>query len=79
MPVGPLTNAGLMELSRLNNLQFLSLESTPVTDAGLMYLSGLNNLFRLDLSGTQVTDEGISYLRTALPKLEVIRKTLADR
>ena len=57
------TDAGLVHLKGLTNLEVLSLEGTQVTDAGLVHLKRLTNLRWLDLSDTQVTDAGLVHLK----------------
>jgi hypothetical protein len=62
--VGPrLTDRGLLQLSRLTQLQILSLEGTEITDAGLSALHEMTNLKVLDLSGTTITDAGLKALK----------------
>jgi Leucine-rich repeat (LRR) protein len=56
------TDAGLKELTGMNNLQSLDLSNTGVTDAGLKQLSGFKNLNSLNLMGTVVTDAGLKDL-----------------
>ena len=59
------TDAGVKELSKLRNLQFLNLpHNADVTDAGLMAIRELVNLERLSLSRTRITDKGLKELRT---------------
>jgi internalin A len=45
------TNAGALEIARIESLQTLNISDTPITGAGLKALCGLNRLTRLDLSG----------------------------
>ena len=68
-----MTDAGLVHLKRLTQLQQLYLERTKVTDAGLEHLKGLTQLRNLDLSQTEVTDEGVKKLQQALPNCEIER------
>lgn len=56
------TDAGLVHIAALTNLQRLNLVNTQVTDAGLRQVAGLTNLRRLDLEGTQVTNAGLEHL-----------------
>jgi Leucine Rich Repeat (LRR) protein len=58
-----ITDAGLVHLQGLTELQELDLSGTQVTDAGLVHLEGLIQLESLDLLGTQVTDAGLVHLR----------------
>lgn len=66
------TDAGLVHLGQLSELQLLSLDDTQVTDAGLAHLKGLSGLKWLKLTRTRVTDAGIAEIQTSLPHLQVI-------
>jgi Leucine-rich repeat (LRR) protein len=66
------TDAGLKELARLKQLQWLHLYQTKVTDAGLKELAALKNLHTLDLRDTKVTDAGLKELRKALPGCRIV-------
>ena len=57
------TDAGLVHLKDLRELQFLSLDDTKVTDAGLVHVKDLQGLERLYLVNTQVTDAGLVHLK----------------
>lgn len=57
-----LSDAALVYIAKLKNLQKLHLEQTKVTDAGLQQLKGLANLEYLNLYGTGVTDAGLAQL-----------------
>ena len=57
------TDAELVHLQGLAQLQTLFLTSTPVTDAGLEHLKGLTQLRTLDLGGTGVTAAGLEHFR----------------
>ena len=60
-----LTDAGLVSLAKLRNLQVLHLEGTPMmTDEGLKALATLPRLRHLRLSGP-FTDQGLAYLAAA--------------
>lgn len=50
------------QLSRLPNLNGVSLDRTAVTDTGLAQLSGLTNLREVSVNGTAVSDAGLVYL-----------------
>ena len=67
------TDAGLVHLKGLTELQKLWLSATKVTDAGLVHLTGLTNLQTLYLSSTDVTDAGVKKLQAALPKCKIVR------
>ena len=62
-----ITDAGLGELSGLENLKYLYLDDTQVTDAGLVHLSGLKKLQFLSLYSTHVSSAGVDELHKALP------------
>jgi Leucine-rich repeat (LRR) protein len=67
------TDAGLLRLRGLSQLQTLNLGSTAITDAGLAHLKCLTKLQELDLSSTKVTDAGVAELKKALPKVTIKR------
>ena len=67
------SDAGLAHVGRLSDLQLLSLENTHVTDAGLAHLKGLAGLKWLKLGKTSVTDAGVATLRSALPRVQILR------
>ena len=48
-PVNRMTNAALVHLKELTNLQIIDLRNTNVTDAGLVHLKGLTSLEVLSL------------------------------
>ena len=66
-----LTDAGLVHLKGLTNLQDFHLDDTQITDAGLVHLKGLTNLQSLYLYETQVTDAGVAELKQALPNCKI--------
>lgn len=57
-----ISDAALLSISKLKNLQKLHLEETKVTDAGLKQLKQLVNLEYLNLYGTAITDAGLAEL-----------------
>ena|SRR5436190_18345733 len=57
-----ITDAQVNQLSKLANLNRLSIDGTDVTDAGVAQLSGLSNLKVLSLESTAVTDIGLVQL-----------------
>jgi hypothetical protein len=63
------TDAVLVHLQGLNQLEKLVLADTRITDAGLANLCGLGRLDFLMLGNTQVTDAGLVHLE-GLAKLE---------
>jgi hypothetical protein len=56
------TDAGLAQLRRFSNLQFLEVESSAITDDGLAHLRECTALETLDVSGTKVTGPGLAHL-----------------
>ena len=58
-----ITDAGLVNLKGLSNLQYLGLDNTKITDAGLVNLKGLTELRRLNLVDAKVTDAGLVNLK----------------
>lgn len=57
-----ITDASLVQVAKLKNLQKLHLEQTKVTDTGLSQLKSLTNLEYLNLYGTGITDAGLANL-----------------
>ena len=57
------SDAGLVHLKGLTNLQHLDLIGDQITDAGLVHLEALTGLETLVLSGTQITDAGLVHLK----------------
>ena len=57
-----ITDAGLVHLSALTQLQRLAIERAPVTDAGLEHVKNLTRLQWLYLDGTQITDVGMDFV-----------------
>ena len=57
------TDAGLVRLQGLRQLQWLVLSNTRVSDAGLVHLQGLRQLQGLWLANTQVSDSGVVHLQ----------------
>ena len=66
-----ITDAGLVHLKALINLDELYLSNTQVTDVGLVHLKELTNLQKLYLWDTQVTDAGLLHLK-GLTNLEYL-------
>ena len=61
-PDGNFTDAGLMHLKGMTNLETLDLHGTKVTDGGLVHLRGLHNLLSIDLRFINVTNAGLVHL-----------------
>ncbi|MFD2936081.1 c-type cytochrome domain-containing protein [Spirosoma flavum] len=57
-----ISDATMVQVAKLKNLQKLHVEETNVTDAGLKQLKSLLNLEYLNLYGTAVTDAGLTEL-----------------
>ena len=66
-----ITDAGLVHLKGVTQLQTLNLFRTQVSDAGLVHLKELIQLKRLDLRDTQFTDAGVAELQKALPNCKI--------
>ena len=67
------TDADLAWLKSFPKLRTLDLSATPITDAGMVHIKQLNQLQTLNLTGTKVTNAGIADLRTALPRVRIVR------
>jgi Leucine-rich repeat (LRR) protein len=65
------TDAGLVHLNALTQLQSLHLSGSQVTDASLEHLKALTNLQELHLQNTEVSDEGVKKLLQALPNCKI--------
>ncbi|MEX0728701.1 MAG: M56 family metallopeptidase [Planctomycetaceae bacterium] len=63
------TDAGMVHLANLKQLQELSLADANITDAGIQNLSKLENLIVLDLRGTKITNGGLMHFQN-LKKLD---------
>ncbi len=57
------TDASLVHLTQLTQLQRFDLFSRQVTDSGLYHLKGLTHLQTLGLEDTRVTDAGLEHLK----------------
>ncbi len=67
-----LDDGGLLELSKIPGLFFLSVEGTRITDAGITTLISAKDLRGLDLTGTAITDGAIENLKK-LKRLLILR------
>ncbi|MEX1232614.1 MAG: M56 family metallopeptidase [Planctomycetaceae bacterium] len=63
------TDAGMVHLANLKQLQELSLADANITDGGIQNLSKLENLIVLDLRGTKITNGGLMHFQN-LKKLD---------
>ena len=57
-----ITDVGLKEVAKLENLTYLHLYQSLVTDKGLKEISTLRNLFHLGLTSTRITDAGLKEM-----------------
>ena len=75
-----ITDAGLVHLKNLTNLQYLDLMETQITDTGLVHLKNLTNLQSLGLMKTQITDTGLVHLKdlTNLKDLGLMETQITD-
>jgi hypothetical protein len=73
---GPITDAGLAELTALRKFEFLELDGTQITNAGVSHLQRMKSLYLLDLGQTPVTDANLRELArlTKLRKLCISRR-----
>ena len=58
-------------LTRLDQIQFVGIESSSLTDDGLMMLTRLKHLDSLDLRCPLVTSRGTDTLQQRFPKLNI--------
>ena len=75
-----ITDADLVHLKGLTELETLVLKDTAITDTGLKHLTGLTQLRFLDLSGTSITDDGLRHLMNlrCLRLLHLDRTAITD-
>jgi thiol-disulfide isomerase/thioredoxin len=66
-----ITDAGLLHLKGLAQLQELSLTGTGITDTGLSYLKEHKKLQTLFLSHTKITHDGYMNLQRDLPHVQI--------
>ncbi len=57
-----LNNAGLVELTRFQQLRALDLSHTKITNSGIKQLAVLKNLHSLDLGASMITDAGLKHV-----------------
>jgi len=62
-----ITDEGLKELAKLQQLEELYMYRTQITDAGLKEIAKLQKLESLSVIGTKVTEAGVAELKKALP------------
>ena len=66
-----ITDAGLKEVAKLQQLSTLNLRHTKTTDAGLKDVAKMKQLKELYMENTQVTKAGVAELQKALPKCKI--------
>jgi Leucine-rich repeat (LRR) protein len=66
-----ITDARLLHISKLINLQYLDLSNCDITDIGLLHISKLINFQHLDLSHCDITDIGLTLLKNNLPNITI--------
>ena len=66
-----ITDAGLKEVAKLQQLESLNLNWTKITDAGLKEVAKMKQLTSLVLFRTQITKAGVAELQKALPNCEI--------
>ncbi|HEV2972021.1 MAG TPA: hypothetical protein VGY55_18755, partial [Pirellulales bacterium] len=66
------SDADLVNLKCLNQLEFLDLSGSQVTDAGLANLKEMGQLLRVDVKGTKVTFAGVRDFQKALPNCDIL-------
>jgi hypothetical protein len=66
-----ITDAGLGDVAKLQQLTTLHLGNTKITDADLTEVAKLQQLTFLGLNDTQVTDAGVAELQKALPNCRI--------
>lgn len=80
LDLSDVTDAELVYLKGLAELQNLDLSGTKITDAGLVHLTGLTKLQELRLSSTKITDDGLEQLKglSQLQKLYLSNNKITD-
>jgi hypothetical protein len=75
-----ITDAGIVYLKALKNLDYLELWGENITDVGVAHLKGMSWLRCLSLYRTQVTDVGLKHLEklTGLERLELGSTKVTD-
>ena len=66
-----ITDAGLKDIAKMQQLISLGLEDTKITDAGLKDIAKLQNLTVLSLGNTKITDDDVAELRKAMPNCDI--------
>ena len=74
-----ITDAGLVHVAKLRQLQGLMLSDAKITDAGLKHLAGLRNLENLFLRGSDITGAGLVHLkRSTKLRMLYVQKTAVN-
>jgi hypothetical protein len=76
----PVGDAGLKQVGRLGDLEWLILYNTKATSAGLAHLAQLTRLRSLSLGGCAISDEGLDHLQklSALEALDLRNTQVTD-
>lgn len=72
------TDAGLVHLCGLKNLEVLHLEGTRIDGEGLQHLAGLPRLYFISLNDTPFGDEGLAHLPTSVASISLNRTAVTD-
>ena len=64
-----ITDEGLKDVAKLQQLEWLILIDTKITDAGLKDVAKLQNLIAFGLFRTKITKAGVAELKKALPNI----------
>jgi len=74
------TDADLLILTDLPDLELLNLQNTGITDGGMVYVGALDNLQRLSLQRSKVTDAGLEHLAKlkSLVELDLVGLPITD-
>jgi Leucine-rich repeat (LRR) protein len=67
-----ITDEGIKEVAKLQQLEWLFLEKTQITDKGLKEVAKLQKLTILNLYDTKTTKAGVAELKKALPNCNII-------
>ena len=67
-----ITDAGLKEVAKLQQLSWLNLYKTKVSDAGLKEVAKMKQLKVLGLVDNKITKAGVAQLKKALPKCIIL-------
>jgi hypothetical protein len=69
-----ITDTGLAEINRWEQLEIIDLSETAITDQGLLQLCAIPNLTQIHISGTRITQEGRERFQACRPSVRVFSK-----